>query len=227
MQVTFLGSEPTAHNIRTFHFKPKEPVKQIAGQFIQMVLPHDNPDDRGIKRWFTVSSSPTDSDLMITTKFAGDKSSSFKKTLFGLEPGTTLEMVVPEGDFTLPDDKDLELIFIAGGIGVTPYHSMIKYLADKGEKRQITLVYGAQTKDELAFMDLFKSYGVHLQPVIGERMTTESLMKIIGDPAGKLIYLSGPEPMVEALTDSLVKAGLPADKLKSDYFPGYENQYSN
>lgn len=227
MHVTFTGSDPVAPNIRSFHFKPTQPVTHTAGQFIQLELPHDNPDDRGTKRWFTVSSSPTEAGLTITTKFAGDKSSTFKKTLFSLQPGTELEMAEPEGDFTLPDDQALKLIFIAGGIGVTPYRSMVKYLADSDEVRDITLLYGVQAEAELAFIDLFKEYGVQLTTVINQRFTTDTLMTAIGHPAGKLVYVSGPEPMVEALTDSLVKAGLPADQLKSDYFPGYENNYSN
>ncbi len=227
MKFTFVSSEPVAENIRSFYFDCSEPVEQVAGQFIQMILPHDNPDDRGIKRWFTLSSSPTEPHHSITTKLAGDKGSSFKKTLLALEPGAEVEIVKPEGDFVLPDDKNLQLVFIAGGMGITPYHSMIKYLLDSGEKRQITLLYGVQTQGEAAFLDLFEKYGVDLKLSVNQRFTTESLMAAIGDPAGKLVYLSGPEPMVEALDASLKKAGLPELSLKSDYFPGYENLYSN
>jgi ferredoxin-NADP reductase len=227
MQVTFLGSQPIAENIKTFNFKPGEPVEQIAGQFIQMILPHDDPDDRGIKRWFTVSSSPTENHLSITTKLAGSKGSSFKQALMALQPGAKIEMVEPEGDFTLPDDKNLELIFIAGGMGITPYHSMVKYLSDTNEQRKITLLYGVQSEAEACFLDLFKGYGVEIKLSVGQRFTTKSLMTTVGDPAGKLIYLSGPEPMVEALDASLKNAGLPELSLKSDYFPGYENLYSS
>ena len=227
MHVKFIDSQPVAKNIKTFRFKPETPVHHIAGQFIQMILPHDNPDDRGIKRWFTVSSAPTEDYLCITTKFAADKSSTFKQTLAKLQPGSRIEMVEPEGDFTLPDDKNLKLVFIAGGMGITPYHSMITYLADTGEKRKITLLYAVQSQDEVCFLDLFKDYGVDLRLSVGQRFTTESLMDAIGEPAGKLIYLSGPEPMVEALDASLKKAGLPELSLKSDYFPGYENLYSS
>lgn len=226
MKLTLIKTQPEAANITTFMWQPEKPVKYIAGQFIQMTLPHDNPDNRGIKRWFTLSSSPTDKYLTNTTKFAGDNSSSFKKALFALEPGDTVEINDPEGDFTLPDDPNLKLVFIAGGIGTTPYHSMTKWLADKGQKRSIKLVYAAQSEDEIAFKGLWQSYGVELKPYVNKRLTIVALMKEIGNPAGKLVYVSGPEPMVEALTDSLISAGLPKDQLKSDYFPGYENNYS-
>jgi ferredoxin-NADP reductase len=227
MHVTFLGNEPVAQNIKTFNFQTAQPVQYQAGQFIQMVLPHDNPDDRGIKRWFTLSSSPTEKQLSITTKFASDKSSSFKSALLALKPGETVELVEPEGDFILPEDKSLRLVFIAGGMGITPYHSMVKYLSDSGQKRDITLLYGVQSEAEACFLDVFATYGVDVQLSVNKRFTTDDLMAAIGDPVGTLVYLSGPEPMVEALDASLKQAGLPAKQLKSDYFPGYENLYSN
>jgi ferredoxin-NADP reductase len=226
MKIKLIEKIAETANITTFNWQPEKPVQYTAGQFIQMTLPHSSPDDRGIKRWFTLSSSPTDPFLSNTTKFAGDSSSSFKKALFALKPGESVEINEPEGDFVLPDDPTLQLVFIAGGIGVTPYQSMIKYLSDKAEKRTIKLLYAAQSQDEIVFKDLFTAYGVELKPFVGQRLTTEVLMQAIGSPAGKLAYISGPEPMVEALTDSLVKAGLPADRLKSD-FPGYENNYSS
>lgn len=227
MRVKLISTQPEADNITTFQFEASTPVNYLAGQFIQMTLPHPNPDERGIKHWFTLSSAPTEPNLAITTKFYGDKTSSFKKTLFALKPGDTVEINEPEGDFTLPDDTSLELVFIAGGIGLTPYHSMVKFLFDTDEKRQITLIHGVQRSEELIFTELFNNYGVRLKPYVAERLTTEGLMDEIGDPTAKLVYLSGPEPMVEALNDSLLKAGLPKAKLKTDYFPGYNNDYSN
>ena len=227
MHVTFVGSQPVAPNITTFSFQPEIPVQYQAGQFIQMTLPHNQPDGRGTKRWFTLSSSPAQEHLSITTKFASEHGSSFKKTLASLEPGAQVEMAEPEGDFTLPENANQPLVFIAGGMGITPYHSMVQYLTDVREKRDITLLYGVQNQAEACFIDLFKNYGVKLQLSVNQRFTTDSLMAAIGDTAGKLVYLSGPEPMVEALDASLKAAGLSADQLKSDYFPGYQNLYSN
>lgn len=228
MKAVLVSIMPVAQNIKTFTFRPSEPLPHEAGQFTTIILEHPGADDRGVKRWFTISSSPTEPDISITTKFSPERSSSFKKALFGLAVGASVEMLPAEGDFVLPPDAGLELIFIAGGMGITPFRSMIKYLADSAQKRSIKLLYGLQSSGEMAFGDLFKSYkGLQFVPSVGERFTTAGLMKTIGSPVGKLVYLSGPEPMVEALTDSLVAAGLPADQLKSDYFPGYENNYSN
>ncbi len=228
MKAKLVNITPVAKNIQTFTFEPASPIDHLAGQFITMFIEHPDADDRGVRRWFTLSSSPTEPGISITTKLAAAKPSTFKQALFALKPGDTVAMLPAEGDFILPDDPALQLIFIAGGMGITPFRSMVKYLIDKNEKRSITLLYGLQTADEMLFEDLFKSYPcLDFKPTVGERFTTDGLMKTIGSPAGKLVYLSGPEPMVEALADSLVAAGLPAAQLKSDYFPGFENNYSS
>src|SRR5687767_16013481 len=110
MNVTFDHIEDIAANIKTFWFKPERPVRYTAGQFTEIYLPHPNADERGQKHWFTVSSSPTDPMVSITTKFALDRSSTFKQTLRALEPGTKLHLADPMGDFVLPKDKNIPLV---------------------------------------------------------------------------------------------------------------------
>ena len=232
MNVVFDHSEPTAANIRTFWFKPERPVKYTAGQFTELYLPHDNADNRGQRRWFTVSSSPTDDLLSITTKYAGDQGSTFKKTLFGLKDGTPLKLAEPMGDFVLPKDQSIPLVFVAGGIGVTPMHSMIKYLNDTREKRSIHLIYAVTNKDELAFEPLFKEYGVTLTTVVKEppagykgetgSLNADRILALAPDDGKTLYYLSGPEPMVEAFTKDLKAKGVDKRRLITDYFPGYQ-----
>jgi ferredoxin-NADP reductase len=205
MNVIFDHSEDIAKNIKTFWFKPERPVRYTAGQFTELYLPHDNPDNRGQRRWFTVSSSPTDDMLSITTKFAGETASTFKKTLFALEPGTPLKLAEPMGDFVLPKDINTPLIFVAGGIGITPMHSMVKYLLDSHEQRPIQLIYAANTPEDIAFEPLFREYGLPFIPVIkeaspkyaGETGTLDAarILKLVNDYGKALIYLSGPETM--------------------------------
>ena len=156
MKVTYLAKKPTAKNIYTFLFKPGTKVRYIAGQSTELKIPHGNTDSRGNKRWFTLSSSPTDYMLSITTKFSDKNGSSFKKALLGLKPDTILDMAVPMGDFVLPKDASIPLFFVAGGIGCTPFHSIIKYLGNTNEQRDIQLLYAANELEEVAFTDLFK-----------------------------------------------------------------------
>lgn len=220
MKVRFVKKQPLTADVASFWLKPEKPVRYMAGQFIELKIPHEDADGRGVKRWFTLSSSPTDSLLSITTRIIKERS-SFKNALNGLKPGSQLDMVSPMGDFVLPKDKTIPLFFVAGGIGCTPYHSMIKYLSDTGEKRDIQMLYMAHSADEVVFRDLFESYpGDNFEVTIG-RLDANTILKKAKDPQRRLIYLSGPEPMIEALEAGIKKAGFNADHLRTDFFPGY------
>ncbi|HTE58022.1 MAG TPA: FAD-dependent oxidoreductase [Verrucomicrobiae bacterium] len=221
-----------AKNIKTFWFKPEKPARYTAGQFTEIRLKHDKPDDRGDKRWFTVSSSPTDAMMSITTKWAGDKASSFKKTLFSLPMGTEVQLAEPMGDFVLPKQTDRPLVFVAGGIGVTPMHSMIKWLVDTGEKRDIHLLYAANKLEDVAFRDLFEKAPITFQIILNNppkdwkgksgMLTADAVLEVPGVADTAMVYLSGPEPMIEKLFDDLKAKGVDKKRLITDYFPNYD-----
>lgn len=233
-KMKFVKSQPDNYNVRTFWFEPETKLDYIAGQFIELYLPHEKADDRGIKRWFTLSSSPTDELISISTKFAGDKASSFKKHLFQLKPGDALKFVEPMGDFVLPKDKSIPLVFVAGGMGLTPFHSIVKYLTDVKEQRQIKVLLAFNQAKDVLFEDLFLKYGSELTILIsnpddtwqGEtgHLTAERILSFIGENAEKSrIYVSGPEPMVESLEADLLKNGVNKNQLVLDFFPGYKS----
>lgn len=231
MRVKLDHVEDIAKNIKTFWFKPEQPIRYEAGQFIELYLPHDNPDERGIKHWFTLSSSPTEELLSITTKHAAEKGSTFKETLFNMEPGTSVMMSEPMGDFVLPKDKTVPLVFVAGGIGITPMRSMIKWLHDNKEHRTIHLLYAANNIDEVAFRELFNSYGAPTDIILSEapknwqgktgRLDVATILELAPNVDGKIYYLSGPEPMVESLAKDMAVAGVDSRRIVGDYFPNY------
>jgi glycine betaine catabolism B len=232
MKVTFDHSERQASNIITFWFKPPQPIRYEAGQFIEMFLPHPNPDERGIKRWFTLSSAPTDAPLIaITTKFA-IPSSSFKNTLKDLKKGDPVEIIEPMGDFILPKDAAIPLVFVAGGIGITPFHSIIRYLSDKKEHRDIYFLYAIHSPKEQIFNKLLSSYPLKKYQVLAQRsdahwqgekglLNAQKILEFIDELSNKLIYISGPEMMVEKFNADLLKLGVPKSQLVGDYFPNY------
>lgn len=231
MKATLHHVEAIATDIKTFWFKPERPVRYIAGQFIEMFLPPEGMDDRGHKRWFTLSSSPTDEFISITTKHATGQVSTFKQILFGMQPGSEVTISEPMGDFVLPKDANLPLVFVAGGIGVTPIHSMIKFLRDTGEQRHVHIIYGAKSLDEIAFRELFEGYGAQLDVVLSDqianwsgrtgRLSAELILELAGKNPDQLVYVSGPEPMVETLEKDLLAAGVDKQKLVLDFFPNY------
>lgn len=231
MQVTFDHSKDRASNIRTFYFTPERKLDYTAGQFIELTLKHSNPDSRGQKRWFTLSSSPTQEFLSITTKWADEKQSSFKKALWKLEPGDTLEMSEAMGDFVLPKLIQTKLVFVAGGIGITPFHSILNWLSDTGETRTIKLLHAVRNEDEIIFQKTFERAGIHATTIVSDpssawggergRLDAEKIIGITEPDEDTLIYVSGPEPMTEALEKELKKAGIKPAQLVLDFFPNY------
>jgi ferredoxin-NADP reductase len=231
MQVELVKTQHEAANIVTFFFKPEKPLHYTAGQFIELTVPHDSPDDRGIKRWFTLSSSPTDEYLTITTKFVPEGGSTFKQALRFLDPGDTLTMSDPMGDFVLPKLIQTPLVFVAGGIGITPFHSMLSWLGSTKETRPIKLIYGVRNEEEIIFQDTFEKAGQHATIVVSDpssawggergRINAEMVLGLTDLTDDTLIYVSGPEPLVESLGRDLKKAGVQSRQLVLDEFPNY------
>jgi ferredoxin-NADP reductase len=123
------------------------------------------------------------------------------------------------------------LIFVAGGIGITPFHSMFKWLADTGEQRDIRFLYAVNTEDDIIFQDTYDKAGVHATIIVGNpseawgglrgRLDAETILGIEKPNDDSLIYLSGPEPMIEALEAGLQKHGVDKRQIVGDFFPGY------
>lgn len=230
MQVTFDHTQNIAKDIVSFWFKPEKSVRYIAGQFIELTIPHDSPDSRGTKRWFTLSSSPTDEMLSVTTRFAKSGGSTFKDKLRQIKPGTKLHMASPMGDFVLPKDQTIPLLFVAGGIGCTPFHSIVKFLQDTKSERDIKMIYGANNFEDVAFSDTFSYLGDNFEILLSNppdswagkvgRIDAKTIFEL-SESGKRRIYISGPEPMVESLDKELRDMGIKPNDIHGDFFPGY------
>jgi len=226
ISLKLLKIEPITENIKAFWFEPLKRFQFVPGQFLEWSLPHDHPDSRGSRRWFTISASPTENRIMLTTKFA-KKSSSFKSALQKLRTGDELTATGPEGSFVLPKNAAQKLIFLAGGIGITPFRSMIKYLFDSHQSRDVVLLYSVKNQGEIAFRDLFeeaKKTGLKAVYQITDStgyINPEIIKKEVPDWYERMFYVSGPEPMVEAFEKMLYAMGVAKQDVKRDYFPGY------
>lgn len=221
MKLALAGKEPITEDIMMFWFRPEKPVDYIAGQYIELHLPHENPDDRKARRWFTLSSSPTEELLAITTRFSRKRASSFKNKLRSLKVGETVDILPPMGDFVLPKDDSLPIIFVAGGIGITPYRSMLKYLTDKGENRDIKLIYVIRSGDTTAFESIIDQSPAKYIKHEGE-LSVEELLNYLEGIATHTVYISGPEMMVERLQKGLVAAGIDRLQIRTDFFHNYD-----
>jgi ferredoxin-NADP reductase len=140
-------------------------------------------------------------------------------------------MAEPMGDFVLPKLIQTPLVFVAGGIGITPFHSMLAWLAATNEQRPIKFLYGVHSEDEIIFQETFDKARIHPTIVVsdpspawgGERgqLSAELILGLEKPSDDTLIYVSGPEPMVEALEKDLKHTGVKKHRLVLDFFSGY------
>lgn len=210
-------------NIWAFRFESSAPLTWTAGQFIRVELPHENPDKEGTKRFFTISSAPYEKVVQITTRVT---QSTFKQALVALPIGGELQLLnEPDGDF-IWEDSDKPLVFVAGGIGITPFHSILKQRIYNKLPLDVTLIYGNRT-DAIVFKDEFDAFAAQdselkVQYMINQPLTAAKIVALAPKLTDSLVYISGPEPMVEALGDGLKTVGLPESQLKQDFFPNYD-----
>jgi glycine betaine catabolism B len=209
-----------------FIFSPSTKIFFQAGQYMEWTYTHPISDNRGTRRYFTLASSPTETDIRISIKFPPHLS-SFKKSL-QLSASPTLIASQLSGDFTLPQDPKDKLVFIAGGIGVTPYRSMIKYLIDTNQKRDIILLYSSKNAAGIVYRDIFdharSQFGLkiiyHLTESSGH-FNQKNLPQLIPDYQQRKFYISGPHNLVSTTEKLLISLGINKSKIKTDFFPGF------
>lgn len=221
IDVTLSRQEQLTDDIFSFWFAADIKPRYTAGQFTEIYLPHDNPDSRGQKRWFTLSSSPGEELLAITTRINKTTGSRFKQKLSSLKPGDKFLIAEPMGDFVLPITTDTPITFITAGIGITPVRSMIKSLIETGQTRDINLLHIISKPEDAVFSDIFNSYKMKYQKISRAELDLEQIIKDSNQDRGGLIYLSGPEQMVEDLNKDLIQKGVSPNRLVNDYFHGY------
>jgi ferredoxin-NADP reductase len=226
MKLTLIERRPLFNDVESFYFQPEEPVIWQPGQYMHYFFEHPDTDSRGIERWFTISSAPYEKNIAITTRFT-DKGSTFKTALKLLKIGDTIKAEGPGGKFIIADTSK-KSVLVAGGIGITPYRAMLLQMDHDAQAINADLLYASRDEnlvfgDELAALET-KHPDYHIHKFIGDRHIEEADLKPYADDPGSIIYLSGPEPMVEAFDETLKeKMKVPEDRVKTDYFPGYQD----
>lgn len=226
-----------ADYVYDFIFELDKKFRFTPGQYLEWTLAHASPDSRGNRRYFTIASSPTEPELHMGVKFYPNPS-SFKKGLLEMQPGDIVVGSQLSGDFVLPKNPAQKLVFVAGGIGITPFRSMVKYLVDTGEKRDIVMFYSNKCGSDIAYEDIFddaaKKIGMRTVCTLTDvaSVSTEwtgktgyvdakMIKEEVPDYRERLFFLSGPHSMVAAFEETLKKMGIPKAHIKTDYFPGF------
>lgn len=216
----FVKKEKETDNIWSLYFKPPTKFNIEAGEHLLLKLNHEDQDDRGNIRFYSPSSAPHEDLIRITTRYFGEESSSFKKAMFKMEAGDTINAMGPIGKFTV-NDLSKEYIFIAGGVGITPFRSIILDLVRKGSLPKISLYYFNSSKDILFKDELDKVAKDSPNLAItylskGDEIPREVIDKVNSNNG--MFYIAGAPKFVSGHKDRLKKLGTSVFRIKFDPF---------
>ena len=204
------------------------------GAYFWVELPdRGHEDEKGLRRHISLATSPTEVGVVgLATRL---RDTAFKRTLAELEVGDEVQVEEPKGSFLLPQDTSEEYVFVAGGIGITVFRSMLRFIADKDLPYRVTLVYSNRDRESAAFLDELDEIErqvAGLRVILtmtdeagweGEtrHLDAEVLDELLDGLEGKTFLVAGPPQMAEAVADSLTGAGLPEEHVLADKFSGY------
>ena len=212
-----------------------EEVDFHPGQYFWVTLldpPYD--DEKGPRRHITVVTSPTERGVLgLATRL---RDTAFKRSLAELPEGTEVEVEQPKGSFVLPQETDKHYVFIAGGIGITVFRCMLRYIADEGLPHRVTLVYSNRDRESAAFLDELQELedaipGLTVVLTMTEdsgwdgetrRIDADMLRDHLSEELDSYTYLiAGPPAMVDGVAEALEGAGIPEDQVRPARFSGY------
>jgi len=235
--VKLLRREEVAENTMSFYFDKPAGFQFKPGQYLDCSL-MDPPetDAEGNIRTFSIASAPTEKDLMVATRM---RDTAFKRVLKGMPLGTQLKIDGPLGSFTLHSNASRPAVFLAGGIGITPFRSMIVNAARVGFARRVLLFYSNRRPEDCAFLQELQQIGSgnknyqticamtnmekSERPWHGETGYIDKAMlaRFVPDVAAPIYYIAGPPAMVTAMKETLTGAGVSEDDIRSEDFAGY------
>ncbi len=206
-----------------------------AGQYFFVTLPDvGHNDERGLRRHITVVTSPNEKDVLgFATRM---RDSAFKRTLGELPPGSEVEVEEPKGDFGLPDETSRPLVFVAGGIGITVFRSMLRYIHDEQLPYQVTLIYSNRDRESTAFLDELRALEQELPDFRliltmtqdpgwdGEtrKVDAQFVKNHLGEVLNQYTFLvAGPPAMAESVKKALAEAGVDEANVTAEEYSGY------
>lgn len=237
MTVRLQSREVIADRTMSFHFEKPVGFTFKPGQAIDLILPETaGLGVEGSRHAFSIVSAPHESELAVATRM---RASAFKDALARLPIGACAEIDGPFGSLTLHRKLDRPAVFIAGGIGITPFMSMLRHAANGAVQQQLVLLYSNRRPEDCAFLtELQRLEGDHRYfrlvatmtamaqshlPWTGEtgRIDEALVRRVAAELANPVHYVAGPPAMVAALRDELEDSGIDADDIRSEEFYGY------
>lgn len=231
-----LGREDVAQGTAAFHFERPAGFTFKAGQAVDLVLDAPTSGGEAPRHAFSIASAPSEDRLTIATRL---RDSAFKRALAALPVGGAAGLDGPFGSLTLHGDRSRPALLIAGGIGITPYRSMLRQAVRDASPRRIVLLYSNHRPEDSAFLgelgELERTLPqFRLMPVmtamnrsneswsgLAGRIDLAMLRGILADLPRPVCYATGSTAMVAATTKLLNEAGVLDDDIRSEAFAGY------
>jgi ferredoxin-NADP reductase len=201
----------------------------LPGQYMFLTL---GEGETSLVKHLTISSSPTEPFLEVTKGMTGHP---FAEALKALSPGDTLAIRGPYGEFTFTGEYD-KVVFLSGGIGITPLRSMMRYATDRRLGCSIVLLYSCRGREDILFGDemealqrengRFRSLVTLTRPDpawsgLSGRIDSELIEREVPDWRERVFFISGPGVMVDAMSTLVTGMGVPEGQVKREVFPGY------
>jgi len=235
--LTLKARSEVADRTMEFRFEKAAGMTFKAGQYMDLTLmTAPESDEEGNTRSFSISAAPDDEDLAIVTRL---RDSAFKRSLERMPLGSAIQAEGPYGDFVLHRAPDRPAVLLAGGIGVTPFHSMVRQDAYRGGSRRILLFYSNRRPEDAPFLAEFRliaknhanfTFVPTMSRASSSRMPWDGLIgrieygliqNYLRDASPPIYYIAGPPRMVADLRSMLSQAGVEDDDIRMEEFTGY------
>jgi ferredoxin-NADP reductase len=237
MKARLVTTDRVAADTAGFTFEAQAPFSFDAGQTCDLTIAAPQyQDDKGSSRTFSIASSPADAPrVLVATRLTG---SAFKRSLLEAPAGLEVELDGPFGSFVLHKNTTKPAVFFAGGIGITPFRSIVKDATERRLPHRITLFYSNRTPASTAFLPEIEAWqrqhaNLRLVATVADPGGPESWSHDIGlmdarfiaphvqDWANAICYIAGPPAYVKAMRAALDEVGADPDNIRTEEFSGY------
>ena len=226
-EVALLGREEVAEGTMAFRFAKPAGFAFKGGQAVSLALVHPPAEPNSARRTFSLASAPFEDELVVATRMR--EGSAFKRALKVLPLGTPVRLTGPLGAMTLHEDRARAAVLVAGGIGITPFRSLLLQAEHEGLAHPLLLAYSNRQRGHAAFLAELEAlqrrnarFRLLARMTDAEGFVDEAALAQFtrGAPA-PIYYLAGPPAMVQAMKAILARMGAGAADVRSEEFYGY------